>query len=106
MTQRTKKILWGAGGTFIALCPAMLLGHVEGPDVRHTGGPGDVPMSCGDPNGGGGASCHTDKSVPGPGGPINAFGGSVSATFSTGSVYIPGGQPILRRTGASISDSR
>jgi uncharacterized protein (TIGR03437 family) len=94
MKQRTKKILWGTGGTFIALFPAMLLGHVEGPDVRHTGGPGDVPMSCGDPNGGGGATCHTSKPIPGPGGPINFYGGSVTATFSTGSVYVPGGQPI------------
>ncbi len=94
MKQKTKKILWGAGGTFIALCPAMLLGHVEGPDVRHTAGPGDVQMSCGDPNGPVGATCHTDKSAPGAGGPINAFGGKVSATFSSGSTYIPGGQPI------------
>ncbi len=94
MTQRTKKILWGTGGTFIALFPAMMLAHVEGPDVRHTGGPGDVQVSCGDPNGPVGATCHTDKSAPGVGGPINASGGSVTATFSTGSVYIPGGQPI------------
>jgi len=94
MTQRVKKFLWGAGGTFIALCPAMLLGHVEGPDVRHTGGPGDVQVSCGDPNGPVGATCHTDKGAPGAGGPINASGGKVSATFSSGSTYVPGGQPI------------
>ena len=71
----------------------MLLGHVEGPDVRHTGGPGDVPMSCGDPaNAGTATGCHTNSATTG--GPINASGGSVSATFSTGSIYIPGGQPI------------
>ncbi|HWZ29736.1 MAG TPA: hypothetical protein VNX18_00280 [Bryobacteraceae bacterium] len=95
MKQRTKKILWGMGGTFIALFPAMMLGHVEGPDVRHTGGPGDFKMSCGDPAGTGSASCHTNAPAPGPGGPVNAIsGGSVAATFSTGAVYIPGGQPI------------
>jgi uncharacterized protein (TIGR03437 family) len=92
MTVRTRKILWGAAGTFIALCPAMLLGHVEGPDVRHTGGPGDVKMSCGDPAGSGGTSCHTNSMTTG--GPINAYGGAVYATFSSGSVYIPGGPPI------------
>lgn len=94
MKQSTKKFLWGAGGTFIALFPAMMLAHVEGPDVRHTGAPGDFAMSCGDPNGPVGATCHTDKSAPGSGGPVNFYGGNVTATFSSGSVYIPGGQPI------------
>jgi uncharacterized protein (TIGR03437 family) len=70
----------------------MLLGHVEGPDVRHTGAPGDIQMSCGDPSNSGGTSCHTNSTTTG--GPINASGGSVTAAFSTGSIYVPGGQPI------------
>ncbi|MBZ5602172.1 MAG: hypothetical protein LAO79_07700 [Acidobacteriia bacterium] len=92
MKLQTKKLLWGTAGTFIALFPAMMLGHVEGPDVRHTGGPGDVQVSCGDPAGTGSSSCHTNSLTTG--GPINSFGGSVTATFSTGFVYVPGGAPI------------
>src|SRR5262245_12518420 len=86
MTQRVKKILWGTGGTIIALFPVALLGHVEGPDVRHTAAPGDVAVSCAALN-----QCHSDSSR---GGPTNVFGGSVTATFSSGTTYTPGGSPI------------
>ncbi len=86
MKQRSKKILWGAGGTFIAIFPALLLGHVEGPDVRNSFAPGDTPLGCAS------STCHTDSST---GGPVpNPAGGSVTATFSSGTTYTPGGPPI------------
>src|SRR5271155_5053440 len=87
MNTRVKKILWGFGGAAIALFPALLLGHVEGPDVRHSSAPGDKPMSCADAD-----MCHTP--TPATGGPVNAYGGTVTVTFSTGGTYTPGGPPI------------
>jgi uncharacterized protein (TIGR03437 family) len=62
--------------------PLMLnAGDNGGPVVRRTGGKGDDPMACAS------AGCHTGLSG---GGPINAHGGSVTATFSQGSAYTPG----------------
>ena len=84
---------WAEEGVVAARQIERRLDHAEVvADVRHTGGPGDIPMSCGDPANTGGAGCHTNSTTTG--GPINSFGGSVSATFSTGSIYIPGGQPV------------
>ena len=85
--NRIQTIAWGSFGLFAALVPALLYAHLEGPDPRHTAAPGDKPMACADAD-----MCHTAN--PRKGGPINSFGGSVTATFSTGNVYIPGGAPI------------
>ncbi len=68
-----------------ALLPALMFAYEYGPDPRYTGAPGDNPLACS--NGG----CHTGLPA---GGPINAAGGAVIATFSSGSSYTPGGAPI------------
>jgi len=71
----------GATGTFAAI----LFAHASGPDVRHTAAPGDDPLSCAT------AGCHTSSAK---GGPINAAGGSVTAAFSGGANYTPGGPAV------------
>ena len=86
MTLRVKKILWGAFGAGVALFPAILMAHYDGPDSGHAGAPvTDDPLSCST------AQCHTSAAR---GGPVNQYGGSVTATFSSGSTYTPGGDPI------------
>jgi uncharacterized protein (TIGR03437 family) len=67
------------------LMPAVALAYEYGPNPRYTAAPGDDPMACAS------AGCHTSNPN---GGPINPAGGSVTATFSTGSSYTPGGPPI------------
>ncbi len=86
MSIRISKLLWGAAGTCIALFPAFLMAHYDGPDSGHTAAPvTDSPLACA------ASGCHTNSQQ---GGPINSFGGSVTATFSSGSTYAPGGGPI------------
>ncbi|HEY7338659.1 MAG TPA: choice-of-anchor V domain-containing protein [Bryobacteraceae bacterium] len=65
------------------LTPALALAHEYGPDARYTGAPGDNPLAC--------AACHSNSPT---GGPINPAGGSVTAVFSSGGTYVPGGPPI------------
>ncbi len=66
--------------------PLALLGHEYGPNPRYTAAPGDDPMACAT------SGCHTG--LP-KGGPINpSGGGGVTATFSGGLTYTPGGPPI------------
>jgi uncharacterized protein (TIGR03437 family) len=69
------------------LCVAIsgVYAHSSGPDPGYTGAPGDSPLACAS------AGCHTSSRN---GGPVNAAGGSVTATFSGGANYTPGGQPI------------
>ena len=75
------KILWTA-----PLFATALLAHEYGPNPRYTGAPGDYPLACAT------SMCHTDSTN---GGPLNVKAGyGVSATFSTGSSYTPGGPPI------------
>jgi uncharacterized protein (TIGR03437 family) len=76
-----KRILFSA---LAGLVPMAMFAHKDGPDPRHTAAPGDDPLACST------AGCHTG--LP-KGGPLNSYGGSVSATFSTGSFYTPG-QPV------------
>lgn len=71
-----------------ALIPAVILGLMTGPDPRYTAAPGDKPKACAT------GGCHSAFKTGSEGGPINAFGGSVSATFSQGSTYTPGGGPV------------
>ncbi len=94
MKIRVKKILWGTAGTGIALFPAFLMAHYDGPNSGHTAAPvTDDPMSCASAG-----MCHTSALK---GGPINSYGGSVTATFSSGSSYTPGGSPITITVTAS-----
>ena len=65
------------------LTPLMLWAYLEGPPPGSTGAPGENPLAC--------AVCHTNSAR---GGPINAGGGKVVATFSSGSTYTPGGAPV------------
>src|SRR5262249_15967031 len=83
----TKKIVWTAVGTWVAIVPALMLAHSSGPDPRYTGAPGDARLACSS------AGCHTGL---GNGGPINNAGGSVTATFSGGANYTPGQTQTMR----------
>jgi uncharacterized protein (TIGR03437 family) len=67
-----------------AMAPALLFAFSTGPDARHTAAPGDDPLGCAT------AGCHTGSLK---GGPINAAGGAVTVSFSSGSSYTPG-QPV------------
>src|ERR1700675_4954348 len=67
-----------------AMVPLLLFAYASGPDPRHTAAPGDDPLACST------AGCHTGLAK---GGPINAAGGGVTVTFSSGSSYTPG-QPV------------
>jgi uncharacterized protein (TIGR03437 family) len=67
-----------------ALAPVLLFAYASGPDPRYTAAPGDSPLACAT------SGCHTGSAK---GGPINAAGGAVTATFSSGSTYTPG-QPV------------
>jgi uncharacterized protein (TIGR03437 family) len=86
MTIGWKKIIWGTAGISVALFPAFLLAHYDGPDSGHAGAPvTDDPLSCAT------SGCHTSVLK---GGPVpNPAAGSVTATFSPGT-YTPGGPPI------------
>jgi uncharacterized protein (TIGR03437 family) len=68
-----------------AMVPMVLYAFATGPDPGYSGAPPDGnPNACASP------LCHTGSAK---GGPINAAGGSVIATFSSGSTYTPG-QPV------------
>lgn len=67
---------------------ALLYAYKAGPDQRHTGAPGDDPMSCASTSGNG-TTCH----VGGPA--INAGGGKVEVQFPNGLTYTPGRQQTL-----------
>jgi uncharacterized protein (TIGR03437 family) len=73
-----KRILYSV---FAGLIPMLMFAHKNGPDPRHTAAPGDDPLACAT------SGCHTG--LP-KGGPLNAYGGNVTATFSNGSFYTPG----------------
>lgn len=85
MTNRGRTKIWITVGVFSVLVPLALLAWEFGPQQRVTGAPGDDPMACAT------SGCHTGLTK---GGPINAGGGGVTATFSTGTTYTPGGAPI------------
>jgi uncharacterized protein (TIGR03437 family) len=91
-----QKIVWTSVGTWVAIVPALLLAHASGPDPRYTAAPGDAPLACAS------QTCHT-SSVKG--GPINAYGGSVSAVFSGGGSYTPGTPQTITVTVADPSNS-
>lgn len=73
-----KKIVYA----FLAgMVPMLLYAFAGGPDARYTAAPGDNPNACAN------AGCHSGLAK---GGPINAAGGAVTATFSSGTSYTPG----------------
>lgn len=80
--QLIHRVVSAIATTGLVLVPAVLLAHVEGPDPGYTGAPGDNQFAC--------AACHTNSR----GGLINANGGTVTASFSGGSTYTPGGAPV------------
>jgi uncharacterized protein (TIGR03437 family) len=83
-----KKIAWAVAGTFIAVCPVALWAYYYGPDPGNSGAPKDADgaLACAS------AGCHTGSAK---GGPVNAYAGyGVSATFSSGTTYTPGGPAV------------
>jgi uncharacterized protein (TIGR03437 family) len=87
-----QKVVWTGVGTWVAIVPALLLAHSAGPDPRYTAAPGDAPLACAS------QTCHTSAVK---GGPINFYGGSVSAVFSGASSYTPGQPQTIT---VSVSD--
>ncbi len=87
-----QKIVWTGVGTWVAIVPALLLAHSAGPDPRYTAAPGDAPLACAS------QTCHTSAVK---GGPINLYGGSVSAVFSGAGSYTPGQPQTIT---VSVSD--
>jgi uncharacterized protein (TIGR03437 family) len=87
-----QKIVWTGVGTWVAIVPALLLAHSAGPDPRYTGAPGDAQLACAS------QTCHTSAAK---GGPINFYGGSVSAVFSGGGSYTSGQTQTIT---VSVSD--
>ncbi len=85
MSNRGRTRIWITVGAFAVLVPIALLAYEYGPDPRYTGAPGDNALACAN------SGCHTGLAA---GGPINAGGGGVTATFSSGTTYTPGGPPI------------
>jgi uncharacterized protein (TIGR03437 family) len=83
-----RKLSWVIGGGLVAMFPVALWAYYYGPDPGNSGAPKDSSgaLACST------AGCHT--STPG-GGPVNAYPGfGVSATFSPGLTYTPGGPPV------------
>jgi uncharacterized protein (TIGR03437 family) len=85
MSNRGRTKIWITVGAFAVLVPLAVLAYEYGPDPRYTGAPGDNLLACA------ASGCHTGLAA---GGPINAAGGGVTATFSSGTTYTPGGSPI------------
>src|ERR1035437_766028 len=83
-----RKIAWGVGGALVASFPVVLWAHSYGPDPGSSGNPKDPngTLACAT------AGCHT---TPTGSGPVNAYPGyGVSATFSGGMTYTPGGPAV------------
>ena len=86
---RTKKTRWIIGGVLAAAFPVALWAHYYGPYPGSSGAPNDVygGAACAS------AGCHS-SSLTKPGA-LNAYPGfGVSATFSSGMTYTPGGPAV------------
>jgi uncharacterized protein (TIGR03437 family) len=88
MSNRGRVKIWITVGVFAILVPLVVFAYEYGPNPRVTGAPGDDPLACSTVAQG---QCHAGTAK---GGPINVAGGSVNATFSSGTTYIPGGAAI------------
>ena len=83
-----RKTIWAIAGTLVASFPVVLWAHSYGPDPGSSGNPKDPngALACAT------SGCHTSSLK---GGPVNAFPGfGVSATFSGGMTYTPGGPAV------------
>lgn len=82
------KTSWVIAGGLAAMFPVALWAYYYGPDPGNSGAPNDADgaLACAS------AGCHTGSAK---GGPVNAFPGfGVSATFSSGLTYTPGGAAV------------
>jgi uncharacterized protein (TIGR03437 family) len=83
-----RKTTWMIAGGLVAMFPVALWAYYYGPDPGNSGAPNDADgaLACAS------AGCHTGSTK---GGPVNAFPGyGVSATFSSGMTYTPGGPAV------------
>jgi uncharacterized protein (TIGR03437 family) len=83
-----RKLSWVIGGGLVAMFPVALWAYYYGPDPGNSGAPKDADgaLACAS------AGCHT---TPTGSGPVNAYPGfGVSATFSSGLTYTPGGPAV------------
>jgi uncharacterized protein (TIGR03437 family) len=83
-----RKISWVIGGGLVAMFPVALWAYYYGPDPGNSGAPKDADgaLACAS------SGCHTGNAA---GGPVNAIPGfGVSATFSSGLTYTPGGPAV------------
>jgi uncharacterized protein (TIGR03437 family) len=85
MSNRGRVRIWIAVGAFATMVPIAVFAWEYGPQQRSTAAPGDDPLACAT------SGCHTGLAK---GGPTNTGGGSVTATFSTGTTYTPSGPAI------------
>jgi uncharacterized protein (TIGR03437 family) len=83
-----RNLSWVIGGGLVAMFPVALWAYYYGPDPGNSGAPKDADgaLACAS------SGCHTSNAK---GGPVNAFAGfGVSATFSSGMTYTPGGPAV------------
>ena len=83
-----RKTTWITVGALAAMFPVALWAYYYGPDPGSSGNPKDPngALACAT------SGCHTSSLK---GGPVNAFSGfGVSATFSGGMTYTPGGPAV------------
>jgi uncharacterized protein (TIGR03437 family) len=83
-----RKTTWVVAGGLAVMFPVALWAYYYGPNPGASGAPNDVygGPACAS------AGCHTTATGSGP---VNAYPGyGVSATFSSGLTYTPGGSPV------------
>src|ERR1700733_2033582 len=83
-----RKTIWVAACALVAVFPVALWAYYYGPDPGNSGAPKDADgaLACSS------SGCHTGNAA---GGPVNAIPGfGVSATFSSGLTYTPGGPAV------------
>src|SRR5437764_9498045 len=74
-------------GAMLSLVSGLALAHIEGPDPRVTGAPGDEPRAC--------TACHF-------GSDLNSGPGSVAIILPNGNTYTPG---VKQHIQVSVSEA-